>query len=157
MTAHISNVIKSCYCHLWSFGKLWPFWPKMRWMSHHVQAGLLSQQSVGPPANQLNCIQKVQNAAAVLWPEQSVRITLPLSCSYYTGCLSLNGLSTKSCVWCVHKTALQDLQEPVSPYSSPHSLFLIPVQTEHLWIWQEHKQKGFRSKVFLLFCTHPLE
>ena len=122
MTARISNVIKSCYCHLWSFGKLRPFWLKMRWMSHRVQAGLLSQQSVGPPANQLNCIQKVQNAAAVLWPEQSVRITLPLSCSYYTGCLSLNGLSTKSCVWCVHKTALQYLQEPVSPFNPPRSL-----------------------------------
>ena len=25
MTAHISSVIQSCYCHLRSLGKLWPF------------------------------------------------------------------------------------------------------------------------------------
>ena len=32
MTAHISSVIKSCYCHLRSFGKSGPFWLKMQLM-----------------------------------------------------------------------------------------------------------------------------
>ena len=37
------------------------------------------------------------------------------------------------------------------------SLLLFPVQTEHLRIWCEHKQKTFRSKVILQCGTHPLE
>ena len=52
MTAHISNVIKSCYCHLWSLGKTLAFSDSRCSkyhcsVSHRVQAGLLSTALCG--------------------------------------------------------------------------------------------------------------
>ena len=53
MTAHISRVVKSRYCHLRAAGKLRPFLISRCskchcGVSHHVEAGLLLQHSLGP-------------------------------------------------------------------------------------------------------------
>ena len=42
--------------------------------------------------------------------------------------------------------------------STSLSPFLFLVQSNHLWIWREHKQKSLRRKVIpQLCCTHPLQ
>ena len=71
VTAHISNVIKSCYCHLRSLRKLQPFLTQdaanaiavslIMFRLGYYNSGLLSL-----PANQLKCLQKIQNAAACI-------------------------------------------------------------------------------------------
>ena len=71
MTILISRVIKSCYCHLRSLRKLQPFLTQdaanaiavslIMFRLGYYNSGLLSL-----PANQLKCLQKIQNAAACI-------------------------------------------------------------------------------------------
>ena len=71
MTAHISSVIKSCYCHLRSQGKHRPF--LVQETANAITVSLIMSRLDycnsalgGLPANQLNHLQKIQNAAACI-------------------------------------------------------------------------------------------
>ena len=119
MTAHISNVMKSCYCHLRSQGKHRPF--LVQETANAITVSLIMSRLdycnstlLGLPANQLNHLQKIQNAAAGIvtgaksrehiilvlrslhWLPVTKRIEYKILCITYQ---------------CVHKTAPPYLQE----------------------------------------------
>ena len=137
MAAHMSSVIKSCYCHLRSLGKLQPFLTQdaANAIAVSVIRSRLDHCNItlwGLSANLLNCVQKIQNAAAcivtrtksrehitpVLRPLRWLPVTKRIE--YKIPCLTYQ--------W-VHKTAPQYLQELVSQYNPPCSL---PVSYTHL-------------------------
>ena len=119
---HIGSVIKSCYCHLRSLGKLCPF--LIQDAANAIAVSLIMSKLDfcnstlwGFPANQLNHLQKIQNAAACIVTRTKswdcitpVLYWLPVSkqIEYKILCLTCQ---------CVHKTALQYLQELVSLYN----------------------------------------
>ena len=87
----------------------------------------------------------------ILWPEQSLGNASPLSCSHCTDSLLPNGFSTKSSVSHIIVFMKHDrtsyLQELMSQYNPPtFSPLLFPLQTEHLWIWQEHRHKNVQGQ-----------
>ena len=143
MTAHISSVIKSCFCRFRSLGKLRPFLTQDAANAIAVSF-IMSRHDCcnstlwGLPANQLNCLQKTQNAASCI-------VTRTKSREHITPVLqSLHWLPVTKRIdnkilcltfQCVYKTAPQYPQEPVSQYNpSLFSPLLFPVQTERLWI-----------------------
>ena len=121
-TAQISSVIKSCYCHLRSLGKLCPF--LIQDAANAIAVSLIMSKLDfcnstlwGFPANQLNHLQKIQNAAACI-------VTRTKSWGHITPLLqSLHWLPvTKRIEYkilclthqCVHKTTPQYLQKLAS-------------------------------------------
>ena len=122
MTARISSVIKSCYCHLGSPVKLGPVLTQDA--ANAIAVSLImprldycNSTLWGLPANQLHRLQKIQNAAACIVTRTKSRehITpvlrsmhwLPVTkrIEYKILCLTHQ---------CVHKTTPQYLQELVS-------------------------------------------
>ena len=100
MTTHISSVIKSFYCHLRSMGKLQSF--LIQDAANAIVVSLIMSRLDycnsalgGLPANQLNHLQKIQNAAACIVTRTKSRehitpVLRSMHCS-----LSPNGFNTK--------------------------------------------------------------
>ena len=130
MTAHISCVIKSCYCHLRSLGKLRLFVTQDA--ANNTAVSLIMSRLDycnstlwGLPSNQLIRLQKIHKTAVRIVTRTKSRdhITpvlrslhwLPVSkrTEYKILCLTYQ---------CVHKTTPQYLQKLVSAYTPPRSL-----------------------------------
>ena len=108
-------------------GKTGPFWLKMRQMPLQCLSSRPGWTIVTALCGAFQLFSWITYKISrmllhVLWPVESLRNTLPLSCGHCTGSLSPNRLSTKSpCLTyqSLHKTTPQYLPKPVSQCNPP--------------------------------------
>ena len=137
---------KSCYCHLKSLGRLRPFLTQKTANTIAMslimsRMGYCNNTPWGLPANQLNHLQKILNAAAcIVTRGNSQYITSVLKSLHCLPISNTNRLSLTQYVYKLYHNASNETSYPMQSIS--FSLILFPEPTNHLWFQRAHTHKN---------------